>query len=239
MNSREILREGASQLGFTLGEEQIQKLLTYKDLLSEWNEKVNLTSITDEKEIMIKHFLDSLTCVIKPYIKNRDKVIDVGTGAGFPGIPIHIYYPEIHLTLLDSLQKRIAFLEEVYKNIGIDNIIFQHGRAEDFGANPKFREKYDVALARAVAQLSVLCEYCLPFVKMGGYFLCQKGPNVDEELINAKNAIELLGGQFIEKIDIKLPFSDINHNIIIIKKIRQTPAKYPRKAGTPTKSPIL
>ena len=239
MNNREILQAGAKELGFTLGEEQVQKLLVYKSLLLEWNEKINLTSITDEKEIMIKHFLDSLTCVKTKYIKKEDKVIDVGTGAGFPGIPIHIYYPELQLTLLDSLQKRISFLEEVYKNINIKNITFQHGRAEDFGNHPKFREKYDVALARAVAELSVLCEYCLPFVKIGGYFLCQKGPNVEEELKNAQKSLTVLGGQFVEKLDTKLPFSDINHNIVVIKKIKQTPTKYPRKAGSPTKSPII
>ena len=238
MNSRNILREGAGQLGFSINDDQIDKLMTYKDLLIEWNEKINLTAIVEEEEILIKHFLDSLTCVKSGYLKDGGKVIDVGTGAGFPGIPIHIYYPNIKLTLLDSLQKRIKFLEEVYSHIHINNIKFEHGRAEEFGKKIQFREKYDIALARAVAELNILCEYCLPFVKVGGYFICQKGPNVDEELRNAKKAIETLGGQFIERIDMKLPFRDINHNIIIIQKIKQTSTKYPRKAGTPTKKPI-
>lgn len=239
MNNREILEEGSRLLGLNLTEEQISKLLIYKDLLVEWNKIINLTAIKEEDDILIKHFLDSISCVKGEYIKNGDKVIDVGTGAGFPGIPLHIYYPDIRLTLLDSLQKRIKFLQEVYRHIKVQNIQFEHGRAEDFGLNIKFREKYDVALARAVAELNILCEYCLPFVKVGGFFVCQKGPGVEEELNNAKKAMEVLGGKFIERIDIKLPFRDFSHNIIIIKKIKQTPTKYPRKAGTPTKNPIL
>ena len=238
MNSSLILQEGAKELGFELHSKQVSQLLKYKDLLVEWNEKMNLTAIIEDEDILIKHFLDSLSCVKIPQIKNGMKVIDVGTGAGFPGIPIHIYYPEIQLTLLDSLQKRIKFLQEVYHHIEIETVQYEHGRAEDFGNNIKFREKYDIALARAVAELSTLCEYCLPFVKIGGYFICQKGPNVDEELKNAQKALKTLGGEVIERIDVKLPFRDINHNIIVIKKIKQTPTQYPRKAGTPTKNPL-
>ncbi|QEK13528.1 16S rRNA (guanine(527)-N(7))-methyltransferase RsmG [Crassaminicella thermophila] len=238
MNNKEILEKGAKELGLYLNEYQIQQFLKYKDLLIEWNEKINLTAITEEKEVMIKHFLDSISCISLPYIKENSKVIDVGTGAGFPGIPIHIYYPNVRLTLLDSLKKRINFLKEVCENLGLESVNFEHGRAEDFGKDKNFREKYDIAVARAVAQLNVLCEYCLPFVKVGGYFVCQKGPNIDEEMKDAKKAIEILGGKFIEKKDIKLPFSQIRHNVVVIQKIKETSTKYPRKAGTPTKKPL-
>ncbi|MCT4605882.1 MAG: 16S rRNA (guanine(527)-N(7))-methyltransferase RsmG [Marinisporobacter sp.] len=239
MNSIEILQEGSKELGLTLNEEQIDQFLKYKDLLIEWNEKMNLTAITDEKEVMIKHFLDSLCCMSLPFIKENDKVIDVGTGAGFPGIPINIYYPNVNLTLLDSLNKRIKFLQEVCENVGLKAVDFEHGRAEDFGQNKNFREKYDIVVARAVAQLNILCEYCLPFVRVGGYFICQKGPNIDEEMKTAQKSIEVLGGKFVEKKDIKLPFSHITHNIVVIEKIKKTPTKYPRKAGTPTKKPLI
>ncbi|QZY55060.1 16S rRNA (guanine(527)-N(7))-methyltransferase RsmG [Crassaminicella profunda] len=239
MNSTDVLQQGSKDLGLTLNLDQMNQFLKYKDLLIEWNEKINLTAITDEREVMIKHFLDSLCCMTLPYIKENAKVIDVGTGAGFPGIPINIYYPNVALTLLDSLNKRIKFLQDVCENIGLKDVDFQHGRAEDFGKNKDFREKYDIAVARAVAQLNILCEYCLPLVKVGGYFICQKGPNIDEEMKTAKKAIELLGGRFVEKKDIKLPFSDITHNIVVIEKIKKTPTKYPRKAGTPTRKPLI
>ncbi|TCO78052.1 16S rRNA (guanine(527)-N(7))-methyltransferase RsmG [Marinisporobacter balticus] len=239
MNNIEILKEGSEKLGLSLKDVQIDQFLKYKDLLVKWNEKINLTAITEDKEVMIKHFLDSISCMILPYINDNHKVIDVGTGAGFPGIPINIYYPKVHLTLLDSLNKRINFLKDVCSNIGLENVSFEHGRAEDVGKDKNFRENYDVAVARAVAPLNTLCEYCLPFVKLGGYFICQKGPNVDVEMEDAKKAIDLLGGRFIEKKDVKLPFCDITHNIIVIKKIKKTPTKYPRKAGTPTKEPLI
>lgn len=238
MNNIEILKNGAKELGLSLDDHQVEQFLIYKDLLIEWNEKVNLTAIVEEKEVMIKHFLDSISCMTMPFIEDEMKVIDVGTGAGFPGIPINIYYPHVHLTLLDSLNKRIDFLREVCNGIGLKDVHFQHGRAEDYGNHKDFREQYDVAVARAVAQLNVLCEYCLPFVKVGGYFICQKGPNIDEEMKDAKKAIEVLGGEFIEKKDIQLPYTDIIHNIVVIKKIKETPEKFPRKAGKPTKKPL-
>ncbi|QXM07017.1 16S rRNA (guanine(527)-N(7))-methyltransferase RsmG [Crassaminicella indica] len=239
MNNVELLEEGSKELGLNLNSDQINQFLKYKDLLIEWNKKMNLTAITEEREVMIKHFLDSLCCMTLPFIKKNSKVIDVGTGAGFPGIPINIYDPTISLTLLDSLNKRIKFLQEVCENLGLKAVDFQHGRAEDFGKNKNFRQSYDIAVARAVAPLNVLCEYCLPFVSIGGYFICQKGPNIDEEMKDAKKAIEVLGGKFIEKKDIKLPFCDITHNIVVIEKVKETPTKYPRKAGTPTKKPLL
>lgn len=239
MENKEILLSGSQQMGVSLNEKQVDMFLKYKDLLIEWNEKINLTAITEDRDVMIKHFLDSVSCMKVPYIKENDKVIDVGTGAGFPGIPINIYYKDVQLTLLDSLNKRIKFLKEVCTNIGLNHVKFEHGRAEDYGKNKNHREKYDVVVARAVAQLNILSEYCLPFVKVGGYFICQKGPNIDEELKNAKKSIEILGGKFVEKKDIKLPFTDITHNIVVIQKQKNTPAKYPRKAGTPTRNPLV
>ncbi len=238
MNNKQILQQGAEELGLSLKDHQVEQLLKYKNILLEWNEKINLTAIRDEQEIMIKHFLDSLSCTTIPYLKENAKVIDVGTGAGFPGIPILIYYPHILLTLLDSLNKRIHFLKEVCSSIGLSNIRFEHGRAEDYGKDHLFREQYDIAVARAVAELNVLCEYCLPFVKVGGYFICQKGPNIEEEMQRSKKAIEQLGGKCIEIKKIKLPFLNIVHSIMIIEKTRQTPTKFPRRAGIPNKKPL-
>ena len=239
MNNNDILKEGSKELGISLTDDQVEQFIKYKEILVEWNQHMNLTGIVEDQQVMIKHFLDSLGCVTLPYIKEDSTVIDVGTGAGFPGIPINIYYPKTSLTLLDSLNKRINFLKEVCNEVELNEVSFQHGRAEDFGKDIGFREKYDIAVARAVAQLNVLCEYCLPFVKVGGYFICQKGPNIEEELKNAQKSIEILGGKIIDKKDIKLPYSDETHSIVVIQKIKQTPEKYPRKAGKPTKTPLL
>lgn len=238
MNSMEILIEGAKALGLSLTDRQVHQFIAYKDLLLEWNEKMNLTAITDEKEIMMKHFLDALSCALVDKLKSHVKIIDVGTGAGFPGIPLKIYYPDLSLTLLDSLNKRIHFLREICSRLELAQVEFVHGRAEDFGANKQYREKYDIAVARAVAELNVLSEYCLPFVKVGGYFICQKGPSIDEEMERGKKAIEVLGGKVVERKDILLPFSDITHNIVVIEKVKATPTKFPRKAGMPTKKPL-
>jgi len=239
VNNNDILKEGSKELGISLTDDQVEQFIKYKEILVEWNQHMNLTGIVEDQQVMIKHFLDSLGCVTLPYIKEDSTVIDVGTGAGFPGIPINIYYPKTSLTLLDSLNKRINFLKEVCNEVELNEVSFQHGRAEDFGKDIGFREKYDIAVARAVAQLNVLCEYCLPFVKVGGYFICQKGPNIEEELKNAQKSIEILGGKIIDKKDIKLPYSDETHSIVVIQKIKQTPEKYPRKAGKPTKTPLL
>ncbi|MDF2548638.1 MAG: rRNA methyltransferase [Anaerosolibacter sp.] len=239
MNNLDILTEGAGKLGLTLSEKQTEQLIKYKDLLLEWNEKMNLTAITDEKEVMIKHFLDALSCATVKQIKEDAKIIDVGTGAGFPGIPLKIYFPKLSLTLLDSLNKRINFLKTVCEDIEVKDVQFVHGRAEDVGANKQHREKYDIAVARAVAELNVLSEYCLPFVRVGGYFICQKGPSIHEEIERGKKAIEILGGRIVDRKDISLPFSEITHNIVIIEKVRNTPTKFPRKAGTPSKNPLI
>ncbi|MFR3182784.1 MAG: 16S rRNA (guanine(527)-N(7))-methyltransferase RsmG [Clostridia bacterium] len=215
---------------------QIERFYKYMNLLIEWNEKINLTAITEPKEIIIKHFIDSLT-VLKD-IKGKNTLVDVGTGAGFPGIPLKIMDEEIKITLLDSLNKRINFLNEVINQLDLKNIETIHSRVEDAGKNKKYRERFDIATARAVANLATLSEYMLPLVKVGGKSICMKGSEVSEELQNSKKAISILGGE-IENIDnFQLPKSDMMRNIVIIKKVKNTPNKYPRKPGTPSKEPI-
>lgn len=238
MDLKNMLKEGSSQLGVDLDQKQIDQFMKYKEILLEWNQKMNLTAIEDDKEIIIKHFLDSISCSKSEVIVNSGRVIDVGTGAGFPGIPLKIIFPNIELTLLDSLNKRIGFLKEVGNQLGINDIEYVHGRAEDVGQNKNYREKFDFAVARAVAPLNILLEYCLPFVKVGGYFICQKGSKLIEEMEESKVALKVLGAEVIKQIEVPLPFSDISHNIVIIRKIKQTSTKYPRKAGKPSKEPI-
>ena len=224
------------ELNITLSKEQIEKFYTYMNLLIEWNKAINLTGITEPKEIIIKHFIDSLTVLDK--IDKVDTIIDVGTGAGFPGIPIKIVYPEAKIVLLDSLNKRINFLNEVINKLELEGIQTIHGRAEDFGRDKNHREKYNIAIARAVAPLNILLEYLMPFAEVGGKCICMKGSKVAEEIENSKKAIDLLGGIFIEKKEFNLPNTDINRTIIEIKKNNQISKLYPRKAGTPAKNPL-
>lgn len=214
------------------------ELVNYMKGILEWNEKINLTAITEDRDIIQKHFVDCVSIASKIDIPSGATVIDVGTGAGFPGIPVKIAFPDIEITLLDSLNKRINFLQEVVSSLGLENVNCVHSRAEDGGQNGEYREQYDMCISRAVANLAVLSEYCLPFVKVGGAFVSLKGPDVKEELEESKKALEKLGGEVIgvEKIDI--PKSDITHSLVIIKKVRQTPKAYPRKAGKVTKNPI-
>lgn len=224
------------KLGINLSEIQLKQFYNYMNLLIEWNKKINLTAITEPDEIILKHFVDSLT--ISKYISDGTKVVDVGTGAGFPGIPLKIVRQEIDITLLDSLQKRINFLDEVINELNLEKITTVHSRVEDFGKNKEYREKFDIATSRAVANLSTLSEYLLPLVKVGGKVISMKGSLIQEELENSKNAIKILGGQ-IEKVDeFDLPNSDISRNIVLIDKIKNTPNRYPRKAGEPSKKPL-
>ena len=224
------------KLGITLSEIQLKQFYNYMNLLIEWNKKINLTAITEPNEIILKHFVDSLT--ISKYISDGTRVVDVGTGAGFPGIPLKIYRQDIEITLLDSLQKRINFLDEVIRELNLEKIETLHSRAEDFGKDKKYREKFDIATSRAVANLATLSEYLLPLVKIGGKVISMKGSLIEEELENSKNAIKILGGK-IERVDeFDLPNSDISRNIVLIDKIKETPNKYPRKAGEPSKKPL-
>lgn len=230
------LAKKASKLGIELLEEGQNQFYQYMQLLLEWNEKMNLTAITEPKEVLDKHFIDSIS--IAKYINKNDKILDIGTGAGFPGIPLKIIMPQNEITLLDALNKRINFLKEVIQKLKLERIEAIHGRAEEFSKISGNRESYDIVVSRAVAKLNVLLEYMLPFVKMGGKCICMKAIEIDEEIEEAKKAIEILGGK-IETIDIiTLAETGIKRKIIVIKKIKETPKKYPRKAGTPTKEPL-
>lgn len=224
-------------MGIALSKEKQEQFKAYTRLLVEWNERINLTAITEEREIIIKHYLDSLSLGGMVSLKGKT-LIDVGTGAGLPGIPLKILEEGLAVTLLDSLEKRVKFLNEVINGLSLAGIRAVHGRAEDYGVKPDFREKYDYAVARAVADLSVLCEYCLPFVKTGGLFIAMKGPSVEKELEEAQKAISVLGGRLEDMRKLVLPFSDYERSVVMIRKCRQTPAGYPRKSGKPTKSPI-
>ncbi|AHM57501.1 ribosomal RNA small subunit methyltransferase G [Peptoclostridium acidaminophilum DSM 3953] len=238
MDNGEYLKKGIEEIGLSADDRLVEKFETYKRLLLEWNEKMNLTAITQEREIYIKHFVDSLSCICSGVIKSDSRIIDVGTGAGFPGLPLKIYDESLKLTLLDSLRKRINFLENVCGEIGLSGVEFLHSRAEDAGNDKRYREKFDVAVSRAVAPLNVLLEYCTPFIRKGGYFVCQKGPAADEELVQAAKSMKELGVALEEKLIIKLPFTDISHYVLVFRKVSNTPSKYPRKAGLPSKKPI-
>ena len=222
--------------GITVSDEQYEKFLTYSQMLVDWNNKCNLTAILDPEGISIKHFFDSVFPFMDIDIPNNAKLIDVGTGAGFPSVLLAIIRSDLNLTLLDSLNKRINFLTELATALGI-NAECVHGRAEEFGQKADFRENFDIATARAVASLPELCEYCLPFVKVGGYFVSLKGSNGLEELSNAGNAISTLGGEVIEKKSYTLPNND-GRTLVVIKKISHTPTKYPRNKGQMTKKPL-
>lgn len=230
------LKEEAMQFRIELSEKEQDNFYNYMKLLLDWNEKINLTAITEPKEVITKHFVDSLS--ITQYINEIDRILDIGTGAGFPGIPLKIVLEKNEITLLDSLNKRINFLNEVIEKLELKNIQAIHGRAEEFNKIDGNRESYDIVVSRAVAKLNVLLEYMLPFVKLNGRCICMKSADIDEELKEAENAIKILGGE-IEKIDeIILKNTDIKRKIIVIKKVNKTPSKYPRKAGTPAKEPI-
>lgn len=231
------LVEKANKLKINLSQEQQNQFYQYMQLLLQWNEKMNLTAITEPEEVINKHFIDSIS--INLYIKEREKILDIGTGAGFPGIPLKIILPQNEITLIDSLNKRINFLNTVIQELNLEKITAIHNRAEEFSKINENRENYDIVTSRAVAKLNILLEYMLPFVKIGGKCICMKSMEIEEEIEEAKKAIEILGGT-IEKIDtITLPDTDIKRKIVIIKKIKRTPPKYPRKAGTPAKEPIL
>lgn len=232
---KNIIKE-AKKLNIELTKQQSEQFYKYTTMLLDWNTRINLTSITEIQDVITKHFIDSLT--ILKYIKEEDKVIDVGTGAGFPGLPIKIVKPKIEVTLLDSLNKRVKFLNETIKEIETKNITTIHLRAEDAGRLQEHREQYNVVVSRAVAPMNTLLEYMMPFAKVNGICICMKGSKADEEINKSNKAISKLGGK-IEKIEtFQLPETDINRTIIIVKKIKEITDEYPRKAGIPNQKPL-
>lgn len=234
-----ILKAALDNIEIQLSEKQYEQLLDYYELLSEKNKVMNLTAITEFEEVVEKHFVDSLIFSKKLVEKKHDvSLIDVGTGAGFPGIPIKIVYPSVRVLLLDSLKKRIGFLNEVIEELKLHDIQGIHGRAEDIGRNPQYREQFDYCVSRAVANLAVLAEYCMPFVKVGGYFIPYKSGAVEEEVKAASQAIRILGGK-VEEIKLyELPDTDMGRSLVYIKKEQPIKSKYPRKAGMPAKEPL-
>ena len=232
----DLMIDYGKEINIVFTEEQLQKFYQYMNLLIEWNEKINLTAIVEPKEIILKHFIDSLT-IIK-YIEPNKSVIDIGTGAGFPGIPVKIMREDLDITLLDSLNKRIHFLNEVIQKLELKNITAIHARIEEFAKNKQYREAFDVATSRAVANLTTLSEYMLPMVELKGMAICMKGSEINEEISKSKNSIKLLGGKIDKIEEFTLPKSDNRRNLILIKKERQTPGKYPRKPGIPSKEPL-
>lgn len=235
----EILYKGLQELEIPLDKSQIDAFIQYYELLVEWNSFMNLTAITDFQEVCIKHFLDSLSLSKIMDCHQKLQVMDIGTGAGFPGIPLKIAFPELKITLLDSLGKRVKFLNEVIERLNLKDIEAIHGRAEDYAKPTALRESYDICVSRAVANLATLSEYCLPYVKVDGVFISYKSEKVVEEMEQAKKAITLLGGKIISQNEFMLPNSDIYRNLLVIQKEKITPKKYPRKAGLPSKEPLL
>lgn len=237
MNTEQFIQLLAEK-GINLSPLQIQQYEQYYEMLVEWNQKMNLTAITDKEEVYLKHFFDSITASFYFNFDQDLHICDVGAGAGFPSIPIKIAYPNIHVTIVDSLNKRITFLENLAKYLQLDQVRFIHDRAETFAQLKDHRESYDVVTARAVAKMSVLSELCLPLVKVGGTFIAMKGLSGKEELDSSKKAISLLGGELKESYSFVLPFEESERNIFLIEKKKQTPKKYPRKPGTPNRNPI-
>lgn len=233
-----FFEEGLKNLNITLNETQIQQFLKYYELLAEWNKVMNLTAITEYEEVIEKHFIDSLASVKVCDYSGTPKLIDIGTGAGFPGIPLKIAFPEMEIVLLDSLNKRIKFLNHVIEELGLKGIRCIHGRAEDFAKQKDYRESFDFCVSRAVANLSTLSEYCLPYVKTGGMFVPYKSGKIEEELEQAKKAVFVLGGKITDVVKFHLGETDMERSFVVIKKEKKTPGKYPRKAGLPAKEPI-
>lgn len=231
------LTEAFEQLQIPLEKDTADKFVGYMDGILEWNEKINLTAIKDRDEFVVKHLVDSILCAGFPEYKNSESIIDVGTGAGFPGIPLAIISPDKDFVLADSLNKRLKVINDLTDRLGIYNVETVHGRAEELARNKNFRENFDLCVSRAVANMAVLAEYCLPFIRMGGHLLAYKGPDVNEELKSAEKAIKTLGGKVL-RIE-TTPLQGYEHNIVVIEKMKKTPAKYPRRAGTPVKEPIL
>ena len=237
-HGKQLFIQGMNELSLDITEEKLEQFMKYYEMLIETNKVMNLTSITDLDEVVVKHFIDSLLIVKSVDLNKIHCMIDVGTGAGFPGIPIKIMFPHIKMTLLDSLNKRLKFLNHVIDELNLENIITIHGRAEDIGHMNGRREKFDLCVSRAVANLSTLSEYCIPFVNVGGKFVSYKSSISSDEIGESKKAIKVLGGKIVNQETVSLPCSDMQRTLVVIDKIVSTPKKYPRKAGTPSKEPI-
>ena len=233
-----ILEEGCKELGITLDENQKKQFTDFYEYLVEKNKVMNLTGITEFQEVLIKHFLDILACVKAVDMSRIKRIMDIGTGAGFPGVPLKIAFPHLEACLLDSLKKRVNFLEETFQMLKLENITAIHGRAEEYAKNKQYRETYDLCVSRAVSNLATLSEYCLPYVKTGGYFISYKSGTVQEEVEQAQKAVKILGGKIQDVVYFQLPDSEIQRSLVVIEKIKATPGRYPRKAGTPLKEPL-
>lgn len=238
MKYYELMKSAANSVGMEFNEEKYDKFIKYMRLVQEWNEKINLTAITEDDEFIKKHFIDCIKAFKSDQMKSAKSIIDVGTGAGFPGIPIAIMRDDVKVCLLDSLNKRINFLNTVVRELELKNVTTIHSRAEDGARRKELRENFDVATSRAVANMAVLSEYCIPYVKVNGYFIALKGPAIEEELSNAKNAIGTLGGKLKEVIELEIEDTDLKHNIVIVEKVRPCSNVYPRKAGVISKKPL-
>lgn len=236
----EIFAEELANYGFKLSSKQKEQFATYYNKLIEFNKKVNLTRITDKNEVYLKHFFDSITPLLEfsDLFKGEKSLCDVGAGAGFPSLPIKILCPDLSITIVDSLGKRLKFLDELVSDLSLDKVTLVHSRAEDAGQNKNLREKFDLVTGRAVARMGVLSEYCLPLAKVDGYLVALKGPKAQDELAEAKNAIEVLGGSVKEVKELTLPDTDDERTLIVVKKVKATPKKYPRQAGTPNRKPL-
>lgn len=234
----EKLERALSALKIEYDKKMLLKFEKYMDGILLKNRHINLTAITDRDEFIVKHFIDSLLSAGQPEAEKAEKVIDVGTGAGFPGIPLAIVYPEKEFLLMDSLNKRLKIIDELCMELEIKNVITIHSRAEDLAGKKEYRENYDLCVSRAVANMATLSEYCLPFIKKGGYFLAYKGPECESELREGEKAIKILGGKIADIREAELPDFNLAHKIIYIEKIKETAAKYPRKAGIPSKEPL-
>ena len=238
MEKTDRFLKSLEKLNIHLNEKQVYQFMKYYEMLIETNKVMNLTAITDFDEVIDKHFVDSLGLIQAIDLNKELKVIDVGTGAGFPGIPLKIAFPELDILLLDSLNKRIHFLDQVISELGLENIQTIHGRAEDFGKNPLYREKFDLCVSRAVANLSTLSEYCVPFVKVDGYFISYKSGKVQEELDASRHAVDILGGKVEKCLNYALADTDMERSLVVIHKLKPTKKAYPRKAGKPSKEPL-
>lgn len=238
MNYRKKLTLGAEKLNIDLNKTQVEQFMDYLNLIQKWNQQINLTAVDSADKIVVKHFLDSLSLLAELKLDGTEKIIDVGTGAGLPGLPLKIVYPELTITLLEAVKKKVTFVRRAVYRLNLEGVEVIHGRAEDYGQQEEYREQYDYGLARAVAKLNILGEYTLPFVQQGGKFIAYKGREISKEINSSQQAIEQLGGEITETKVLNLPFSEAERNLVLIDKKHSTSNQYPRSAGIPDKNPL-